>query len=125
VTPCRVLRAPMSGALHVRGRVIRGRAALQLRGLPVRRFVYDGDPESQIAAFVSSEDVQLVVMATHGRPRCARVDLWQPAALPQPPCHPGTAIGYEFTGTVDGNKMSGEINMGEYGPAKWSAVKRG
>jgi L-seryl-tRNA(Ser) seleniumtransferase len=41
--------------------------------------------------------------------------------------HPiqGTAIGYEFTGTVDGNRMSGEINMGEYGPAKWSAVRRG
>jgi len=37
----------------------------------------------------------------------------------------GTAIGYEFTGTVDGNQMSGEINMGEYGPAKWSAVRRG
>jgi L-seryl-tRNA(Ser) seleniumtransferase len=41
--------------------------------------------------------------------------------------HPiqGTSIGYEFTGIVDGNKMSGDINMGEYGPAKWSAVKRG
>jgi len=41
--------------------------------------------------------------------------------------HPiqGTAISYEFTGTVDGNKMGGDINMGEYGPARWSAVKRG
>ena len=41
--------------------------------------------------------------------------------------HPiqGTAIGYEFTGTVDGNNMGGELNMGEYGPAKWSAVRRG
>lgn len=37
----------------------------------------------------------------------------------------GTAIGYEFTGIVDGNKMSGDLNMGEYGPAKWSAVRRG
>ena len=41
--------------------------------------------------------------------------------------HPiqGTAIGYEFTGNVQGNAMSGDINMGEYGPARWSAVKRG
>jgi nucleotide-binding universal stress UspA family protein len=41
-------------------------AEAELRGLPVRRLVYDGDPEAQIAGFVSSEDVQLVVMATHG-----------------------------------------------------------
>jgi len=41
-------------------------AVEELRGLPVRRFVYDGDPEAQIAGFVSTEDVQLVVMATHG-----------------------------------------------------------
>ncbi len=41
--------------------------------------------------------------------------------------HPiqGTAIGYDFTGTVEGNRMSGDISMGEYGPARWSAVKRG
>jgi nucleotide-binding universal stress UspA family protein len=38
----------------------------ELRGLSVRRLVYDGDPEAQIAGFVSSEDIQLVVMATHG-----------------------------------------------------------
>jgi hypothetical protein len=36
----------------------------------------------------------------------------------------GTAIGYEFTGIVDGNRMSGDLNMGEYGPAKWSAMRR-
>ena len=41
--------------------------------------------------------------------------------------HPiqGTAIGYEFAGTVDGGQMSGEVAMGEYGVAKWSARKRG
>jgi L-seryl-tRNA(Ser) seleniumtransferase len=41
--------------------------------------------------------------------------------------HPiqGTAIGYDFAGTVDGGQMSGEVAMGEYGVANWSARKRG
>ncbi len=40
--------------------------------------------------------------------------------------HPiqGTAIGYEFIGTVEGGQMSGELGMGEYGSAKWSARRR-
>lgn len=37
----------------------------------------------------------------------------------------GTSIGYEFTGIVDGDKMSGELGMGEYGPARWTAIRRG
>ena len=37
----------------------------------------------------------------------------------------GTEIGYEFTGIVEGDRMSGDLNMGEYGPAKWTAVRRG
>lgn len=41
-------------------------AAAELRGLPVRRLVYEGDPESQIAGFVSSEGVDMLVTATHG-----------------------------------------------------------
>jgi len=41
-------------------------AALELRGLPVRRLLYEGDPESQIAAFAKEEDVQLVVIPTRG-----------------------------------------------------------
>jgi L-seryl-tRNA(Ser) seleniumtransferase len=41
--------------------------------------------------------------------------------------HPiqGTAISYHFTGVADGDRMSGELNMGEYGPAKWTAMRRG
>ena len=38
----------------------------ELRDLPVRRLVYEGAPESQIAEFVQGEGVQLVVMPTHG-----------------------------------------------------------
>ena len=37
----------------------------------------------------------------------------------------GTSIGYDFAGVVDGNKMSGEVSMGEYGSARWSAIRRG
>ena len=39
-------------------------AATELQGVTVRRLVYEGDPESQIAGF--AQDVQLVVMATRG-----------------------------------------------------------
>ena len=39
---------------------------LNFEDLPVRRLVYEGDPESQIAAFAQAEDVQLVVIPTHG-----------------------------------------------------------
>jgi nucleotide-binding universal stress UspA family protein len=38
-----------------------------LTKLPVRRFIYEGDPESQIAATAQSEQVGLVIMPTHGR----------------------------------------------------------
>jgi nucleotide-binding universal stress UspA family protein len=41
-------------------------ALSELRDLPVRRLVYEGDPEAQIAAFTRTEDVDLVVMPTHG-----------------------------------------------------------
>jgi hypothetical protein len=37
----------------------------------------------------------------------------------------GTSIGYDFVGTVEGGQMSGDVAMGEYGVAKWSARKRG
>jgi hypothetical protein len=36
----------------------------------------------------------------------------------------GTSLSYEFTGKVAGNRMSGEVNMGEYGSARWTAIKR-
>ena len=36
----------------------------------------------------------------------------------------GTSIGYEFTGVVDGNKMSGDVSMGEYGSARWTATRQ-
>ncbi len=36
---------------------------------------------------------------------------------------PGNAIRWTFTGTASGNRMSGAVNMGEYGPAKWTAVR--
>ena len=36
----------------------------------------------------------------------------------------GTSIEYAFTGTVDGDSMSGTVSLGEYGPAKWSARRR-
>src|SRR6476620_1082333 len=45
---------------------LEGYANTELRGISVRRFVYEGDPESQIAAFAQGERVELVVMPTHG-----------------------------------------------------------
>jgi nucleotide-binding universal stress UspA family protein len=41
-------------------------AVSELENLPVRRLLYEGDPEAQITAAVQSEDVQLVIMSTHG-----------------------------------------------------------
>ncbi|MBV8819941.1 MAG: PLP-dependent transferase [Acidobacteriaceae bacterium] len=37
--------------------------------------------------------------------------------------HPiqGTAIAYDFTGTVNGDRMEGTVGLGEYGTAKWVA----
>ena len=37
-----------------------------LDGFPVRRLVYEGSPEEQIVATAQTEDVQLVIMPTHG-----------------------------------------------------------
>jgi seryl-tRNA(Sec) selenium transferase len=36
---------------------------------------------------------------------------------------PGNGINWTFTGTVDGNHMSGTVDMGEYGPATFTAVR--
>jgi uncharacterized pyridoxal phosphate-dependent enzyme len=36
---------------------------------------------------------------------------------------PGNDIHWTFTGNVSGNSMSGAVNMGEYGPATWMAVR--
>ncbi len=33
----------------------------------------------------------------------------------------GQRLSYEFTGTMEGDKISGTLNMGEYGISKWSA----
>ena len=35
----------------------------------------------------------------------------------------GTRLSYDFTGTVDGDKMAGDVNLGEYGAARWSAQR--
>ena len=36
---------------------------------------------------------------------------------------PGNGISWTFTGTVDGNRMAGTVDMGEYGPATFTAVR--
>ncbi|MBV9442936.1 MAG: hypothetical protein JO217_09590 [Acidobacteriaceae bacterium] len=35
----------------------------------------------------------------------------------------GQRLSYEFTGNVDGDKMAGDVNLGEYGEARWSAQR--
>jgi L-seryl-tRNA(Ser) seleniumtransferase len=35
----------------------------------------------------------------------------------------GFALGYHFTGTVNGDTMSGDLDLGEYRKAKWSAKR--
>jgi L-seryl-tRNA(Ser) seleniumtransferase len=35
-----------------------------------------------------------------------------------------TALSYAFTGHVQGDHMSGEVSLGEYGPARWTAKRR-
>lgn len=41
-------------------------AADLLAGLRIRRLVYEGDPVEQVAEFAGKNDVQLIVMPTHG-----------------------------------------------------------
>lgn len=35
----------------------------------------------------------------------------------------GTRLFYDFSGTVDGDRMAGSVNLGEYGEARWSAQR--
>jgi len=46
--------------------LLEGLATSELAGLRVRRLVYEGIPEMQIVETGKSEDVQLIVMPTHG-----------------------------------------------------------
>jgi nucleotide-binding universal stress UspA family protein len=68
-----VPQTPISGPLPVPGWILTERikelrafGAVALQGIPVRRLVYEGDPEMQIASFIQAEDAQLVIMPTHG-----------------------------------------------------------
>lgn len=36
----------------------------------------------------------------------------------------GTRLSYTFTGTVDGDRISGELHLGEYGRARWTARRQ-
>jgi L-seryl-tRNA(Ser) seleniumtransferase len=35
----------------------------------------------------------------------------------------GTSLGYEFTGSLEGDKLSGTVDLGEYGSAQWTAER--
>ena len=35
----------------------------------------------------------------------------------------GQLLSYEFSGTVDGDKMGGDVSLGEYGAAHWTAQR--
>ena len=35
----------------------------------------------------------------------------------------GQGLSYAFTGTVEGDKISGTVNMGEYGETTWTAER--
>ena len=35
----------------------------------------------------------------------------------------GQGLSYAFTGTVEGDRISGSVNMGEYGETTWSAER--
>ena len=35
----------------------------------------------------------------------------------------GTRVSFQFTGTAEGDKMSGTVALGEYGEARWTAQK--
>jgi L-seryl-tRNA(Ser) seleniumtransferase len=35
----------------------------------------------------------------------------------------GTRVSYQFTGNVEGARMSGTVALGEYGEAKWTAER--
>jgi len=49
-----------------KNKLLEGFAVRELAGLRVRRLVYEGIPESQIVEIANAEDVQLVIMPTHG-----------------------------------------------------------
>ena len=53
----------------------------------------------------------------HGEVRGKAIEIHSRMAVP------GNGISWTFTGTVDGNRMSGTVDMGEYGPASFTAVK--
>jgi L-seryl-tRNA(Ser) seleniumtransferase len=38
--------------------------------------------------------------------------------------HEGNWLRYQFVGTVDGKKMKGSVDLGQYGQARWTAEKR-
>jgi nucleotide-binding universal stress UspA family protein len=54
------------GLIAEKNKLLAAFATPELAGLSVRRLVYEGIPEMQIVDIAKSEDVQLVIMPTHG-----------------------------------------------------------
>ena len=38
--------------------------------------------------------------------------------------HEGTRLGYRFDGRIQGETIAGEVDMGEYGKARWTARRQ-
>jgi seryl-tRNA(Sec) selenium transferase len=53
----------------------------------------------------------------HGKVEAGQVELRSVMEVPGNPIH------WTFTGTIQGNTMSGAADMGEYGPASWTAIR--
>jgi nucleotide-binding universal stress UspA family protein len=65
MAPAAVIATPQ-WLINEKSKLIDEFAGSDLSGLRVRRLVYEGVPEAQIAEMTKSEDVQLVIMPTHG-----------------------------------------------------------
>jgi nucleotide-binding universal stress UspA family protein len=65
MAPAAVIATP-NWLINEKSKLIDEFASSDLAGLRVRRLVYEGIPEAQIAEMAKSDDVQLVIMPTHG-----------------------------------------------------------
>ncbi len=84
-----------------------------LRGTGHQRFLIEQEGESLNGAH------QGAIYQGHLKGEVAANQIILHSALPVG----GNEIRYSFSGVVEGDQMSGDVTLGEYGKAKWSAIR--
>jgi hypothetical protein len=82
-----------------------------------------GSAQHKLELTASGADVRGTHMGTNGQGEVRGSVKGNKVSLRSSIPTEGSRLPYHFNGTIENNRMSGTLSMGEYGEARWSAVR--